>query len=346
MKLIITLLFFVLGALATNEVTSEPYYDGGALSVSELADHSLKIEVTKAPTAVRLVQMQICHEKKQLYKYYISDVCQGFMDFEFRTEGEDFFLKGESIAKQTCLPFGPGTYTVLVFISADGKMGKYKQVEIKIQQTDPNCKRSEKTQFRQQNQLVSMAPAEAERIRALANNEYINRDDESIQTLAKNLTNGLKTDAEKSRAIYRWVTTNVRYDTSIYNITGNDQVGYSVQIATIPPPKKAKDVLVDKIAVCFGYAALNASLHRALGIPAKFIAGDLNLEMMSGPHGWNEVLLDGQWYNMDPTLDAGTGIIENGLMLFKQNPQLQYYKMNTNEFNRTHKKYQDGRGSF
>lgn len=62
----------------------------------------------------------------------------------------------------------------------------------------------------------------------------------------------------------------------------------------------ASGALVDKQAVCSGYAkALNVLLHR-VGVETSYVSGtSLN-------HGWSYVKLDGQWYHVDPTWDDTT----------------------------------------
>lgn len=59
----------------------------------------------------------------------------------------------------------------------------------------------------------------------------------------------------------------------------------------------ASGALVDKKAVCAGYAkAFNVLLHR-VGLETSYVKGtSLN-------HGWSYVKLDGQWYHVDPTWD-------------------------------------------
>ena len=59
----------------------------------------------------------------------------------------------------------------------------------------------------------------------------------------------------------------------------------------------ASGALVDKQAVCAGYAkALNVLLHR-VGLETSYVCGT------SLDHGWSYVKLDGQWYHVDPTWD-------------------------------------------
>ncbi len=59
----------------------------------------------------------------------------------------------------------------------------------------------------------------------------------------------------------------------------------------------ASGALVDKQAVCAGYAkALNVLLHR-VGLETSYVSGT------SLDHGWSYVKLDGQWYHVDPTWD-------------------------------------------
>lgn len=64
--------------------------------------------------------------------------------------------------------------------------------------------------------------------------------------------------------------------------------------------------LVNGKAICSGYAII---LHEALqyvGIKSKYIEGypEFNSQEKHG-HAWNQVKIDGKWYNVDSTWDAG-----------------------------------------
>jgi transglutaminase-like putative cysteine protease len=63
----------------------------------------------------------------------------------------------------------------------------------------------------------------------------------------------------------------------------------------------AKDVLVQRTGVCRDYAHLSIALCRALGIPARYVAGYAINIYPPDFHGFMEAFLDGQWYLFDPT---------------------------------------------
>ena len=64
--------------------------------------------------------------------------------------------------------------------------------------------------------------------------------------------------------------------------------------------------LVKGKAICSGYSII---LHEALqyvGIKSKYIEGQPNFNSnVKVAHAWNQVKIDGKWYNVDVTWDAG-----------------------------------------
>lgn len=115
-----------------------------------------------------------------------------------------------------------------------------------------------------------------------------------ISTL--NLTG--KSDYEKVKAIYGWLCGNVKYDYK--NL--NDRT-YLLKHSTYA-------ALVQQKAVCQGYATAFYRLALMAGLDARFISGyglveDETGNPYWGEHGWNIVRLDGQWYYLDATWDAG-----------------------------------------
>lgn len=114
-----------------------------------------------------------------------------------------------------------------------------------------------------------------------------------ISTL--NLTG--KSDYEKVKAIYGWLCDNVKYDYK--NL--NDRT-YLLKHSTYA-------ALVQRKAVCQGYATAFYRLALMAGLDARFISGyglveDETGNSYWGEHGWNIVRLDGQWYYLDATWDA------------------------------------------
>jgi transglutaminase-like putative cysteine protease len=123
-----------------------------------------------------------------------------------------------------------------------------------------------------------------------------------IQRLAQELAAG-KTDAyEVVFTLADWTTTNVEY---------------SLASAGQPAIQTSSEVLQSREGKCDELTALFISLNRAVGIPARFVAGysyttSDKFTQPWGGHGWAEVWLPGQgWIPFDPTygeygyLDAG-----------------------------------------
>ena len=135
----------------------------------------------------------------------------------------------------------------------------------------------------------------------LSDGEIIDQTPE-IQALAQQLAAG-KTDAyEVVYTLADWTTKNVEY---------------SLASLGQPAIQKSSQVLKSRQGKCDELTALFISMNRALGIPARFIAGyaytsDPRFRTDWGGHGWAEVWLPGQgWIPYDVTygeygyLDAG-----------------------------------------
>ena len=97
-------------------------------------------------------------------------------------------------------------------------------------------------------------------------------------------------DHEKLRAIYDWLCKNVKYD----NSTPGSETEMLLQ-------HSAYAALVKHTAVCQGYATAFYRLALMAGLNARVVTGTGAGE----PHGWNIVQLDGKWYYVDATWDAG-----------------------------------------
>lgn len=111
---------------------------------------------------------------------------------------------------------------------------------------------------------------------------------ERVELLLDELNLDGKRDYEKLCAVYDWMCDNIVYDYD--NL--NDE-SYVLKFS-------AYAALVNKTAVCQGYAVLLYRLMLELGIDCRVIAGTGN----GGDHAWNIVELDGLYYNLDSTWDA------------------------------------------
>jgi transglutaminase-like putative cysteine protease len=115
-------------------------------------------------------------------------------------------------------------------------------------------------------------------------------DDSDVAKLAKKLTRYAKTDQDKVEIIYDYVINNVKYD---YDKAEAIPRGY------IP---NADSTLAKGSGICYDFAALTASMLRAVDIPTKLVKGYSSFTNVY--HAWNEVLVDGEWIVMDTSTDS------------------------------------------
>lgn len=92
------------------------------------------------------------------------------------------------------------------------------------------------------------------------------------------------TNVYKEYVIHNWIVRHVQYDNSLQNDT-------------------AYDTLTTGSAVCQGYALLAYRMLVDAGIPTKIETGNADGEA----HMWNEVNLNGKWYQLDVTWDDPVG---------------------------------------
>lgn len=143
--------------------------------------------------------------------------------------------------------------------------------------------------------------------------QLIGPQSETIVAKANEITAGLTSDYEKTKAIAAWVSENIEYDYDVYyrRVTRHEEI-------------TAENVLKNRIAVCTGYAILTEALLQAAGIPAAFVSGAANglggwpTEGQSN-HGWNLAFADGRWIWIDTTWG------------------MWYFDMKTETFSQTHK---------
>ncbi|MBQ5327833.1 MAG: leucine-rich repeat protein [Oscillospiraceae bacterium] len=98
------------------------------------------------------------------------------------------------------------------------------------------------------------------------------------------------TNYEKVKGAYDWITENVQYD---FDNEDNDE--YQLCHSTYA-------AIVQKNAVCQGYATLYYRMMLELGVDCRYVRGTAGYVEIED-HAWNIVYLDGKYYNMDPTWD-------------------------------------------
>ncbi|HTO92755.1 MAG TPA: transglutaminase domain-containing protein [Bacteroidota bacterium] len=122
----------------------------------------------------------------------------------------------------------------------------------------------------------------------------------STRTLAEWLTKTCRTDREKCRAIFRWITANISYDADAF-FSGRTSSG------------TAQDALRTRRGVCEGYASLFTELCRKGGLTVEEIPGFAKgygyrpgeSPALKPNHSWNAVRLDDRWELIDCTWGAG-----------------------------------------
>ena len=110
--------------------------------------------------------------------------------------------------------------------------------------------------------------------------------------------NNFKNDVERVRAVYTWITTNIRYS--------KDSMYYFRGWGTNPEAKMAA-ILRRRRGICENYAALFANLVSKCGVPVFVVSGYTkiagNVNWIG--HGWCAVFVEKEWRLCDPTWDEG-----------------------------------------
>ncbi len=122
---------------------------------------------------------------------------------------------------------------------------------------------------------------EAEYRESISETAFVGR--RASEILSSIIKEGMN-DHEKLLAVHDWLVDNIVYDESLTYYT-------------------AYDALTRGVTVCQGYSLLTYRLLNDAGIETIITEGEVN----TGPHSWNMVKLDGQWYHLDVTWDDPVG---------------------------------------
>jgi hypothetical protein len=116
------------------------------------------------------------------------------------------------------------------------------------------------------------------------------------EEIAAYLTRGLTSPTEKSRAIFYWISHNIKYDSNMLNTSPNHFDRKSI----------LDEVLRTHKGVCQHFAELFNAFCKSVGIQSFVISGytrqDSQLDPLS--HAWNAVLIDSRYYEFDVTWAA------------------------------------------
>jgi len=138
-----------------------------------------------------------------------------------------------------------------------------------------------------------------------------------VESLAKKLTASSKTDYEKVRSIFVWITDNISYQTRSVITNKRKKAGdfmYEEEDSSSALPSLADHVagivLKRGSAVCDGYTKLFKALCDHAGIRSEIIWGYARTNYSANPkfrtnHSWNAVYVDSSWHLLDVTWAAG-----------------------------------------
>ncbi len=133
--------------------------------------------------------------------------------------------------------------------------------------------------------------------------------EDSIKSLASYLQKPAKTDLEKARVIYIWITKNINYDDSAYN-----SKSYGDNSAIV--------VLKRRKAVCEGFSSLFLELGKQMNLQIEKVHGyakgysyTVGKRYNSIDHAWNIIKIKEQWRVFDVTWGEGFGKSINGKLV-------------------------------
>lgn len=167
----------------------------------------------------------------------------------------------------------------------------------------------------------------------------------SPENLANRISRDFKSDANKARAAFQWLTNNIRYNLEeYYKPKRIIQFRYSTeeerqQKLQAVKDKLVKDAFLTKMGVCEEYAQSFKKVADLLGIEAEVIKGyvrnsvyDIGRIPTTTNHAWNVVKIDNRWVLLDATWAAG--YVYNGKWIKSYSDY--YYDINQKEIGKTH----------
>ena len=120
--------------------------------------------------------------------------------------------------------------------------------------------------------------------------------DVAVNWIGENITEEM-TDIEKCTVIYEYLSGYVQYSNDLLNALNTSY--------TFDRGITAYGAMIDNLTICQGYADAFDMLTSMLGMHCVQIFGQGN-----GPHNWNMIELDGNWYHVDCTWGAAFGGVD------------------------------------
>lgn len=159
---------------------------------------------------------------------------------------------------------------------------------------------------------------ELEKMNKITNDIYSIKEYVSIMNYFKDVLSKLniKDDLDGFYKIFNYIANEVYYD---------DQGVMETKIDN----QNLKNAVFNKKSVCEGYSKLLEQMLSLIGIDSKIVQGGGKKE--DGGHVWNQVNIDGKWYNADVTLasysihnneEIKTCLVKDSSLLYKTNTSI------------------------
>lgn len=193
-------------------------------------------------------------------------------------------IKKDEYKEQLILPINDGTYQTR--ISLQEGAGVY---DIELYANTNVDRYTSYTQFKK----FTVENTDSRDMSFLLPTFKVQVDDPRITFLVESVTKNARNDEEAFLAIYKYVTSTIKYDYAALNNNAYTRIDYN-----------AVYTFVNSSAVCEGYANLIAAMSRAYGIRTKVVFGQAKGPNGYAPHAWNEVFINNEWKIVDATWDA------------------------------------------
>ena len=147
----------------------------------------------------------------------------------------------------------------------------------------------------------------------------------SVDSLAFYIDSHCADDEAKLQALYRWITTHMKYNVFPTFVSVNEKRDEQREIM---------QALANRQGVCRDFAKIFEAVGTRMDIPVYFVKGYTKSGgvVMTEPHAWCVALVNDGWYNYDPTF--GMGYIRN--QRFVSSPNMDYCKVEPEKFLQTH----------
>jgi transglutaminase/protease-like cytokinesis protein 3 len=167
--------------------------------------------------------------------------------------------------------------------------------------------------FAQQSDFSHINFSQADRNALSCKNDELN----NLPQLINKLTEGLPTEAERFRAIYFWVCTNISNDYYLYLKNEHKRRRFSKDSLKLSDWNFEfnkiifHNLLENKKTICTGYAYLVKKLANMANLNCEIIDGygrtsTTDIDNLNTPnHSWVAIELNGKWYLCDPTWASG-----------------------------------------